>query len=69
MDFHYNKIEKNLEGKYDLLYSDTDSLLVCQIRHENLIKWLFEDQDEFDLSEVTGKFNSDKNTNVLGKFK
>ena len=27
LDFHYNTIHKNLNGYYDLLYSDTDSLV------------------------------------------
>ena len=68
LDFHYNTIHKHFNGSYDLLYSDTDSL-VYQIKHKNLSKWLFEHEDEFDLSEMTGKFKSDKNKNVLGKFK
>ena len=68
LDFQYNTIHKHFNGSYDLLYSDTDSL-VYQIKHKNLNKWLFENEDEFDLSEMTGKFKSDKNKNVLGKFK
>ena len=61
-------MEKHHKGKYDLLYSDTDSL-VYHVKSKNLNKWFFENQDEFDLSEMTGKFMSDGNTNVLGKFK
>ncbi len=68
LDFHYGTIEKKLKGKCDLLYSDTDSL-VYHVKNENLKKWLFGNQDEFDLSEMSGQFRSDKNTNVLGKFK
>jgi len=34
MKFHYNVIHKNLNGKYDLIYSDTDSL-VYHIKHPN----------------------------------
>ena len=68
LDFQFNTIEKKLTGKYDLLYSDTDSL-VYQIRHPNLNKWFFENEDEFDLSSMTGKFRSTKNDNVFGKFK
>jgi hypothetical protein len=68
LDFHYNTIEKKLSGKYDLLYSDTDSL-IYQVRSKNLNKWFHDNEEEFDLSEMTGKFRSDKNTNVLGKFK
>ena len=68
LDFHYNTIEKKLKGKYDLLYSDTDSL-IYQVRVWNLNKWFYDNEDEFDLSEMTGKFKSMKNVNVLGKFK
>ena len=68
MDFHCNTIHKNLEGNYDLLYSDTDSL-IYHIRHRNLYKWLFDNQDEFDLSNLTGKYWSDNNESVLGKMK
>ena len=51
-----------------MLYSDTDSL-IYQIRNKNIYKWLFEHDDEFDLSNLTGKFRSDKNNSVLGKMK
>ena len=68
LDFHYNTIEKHHKGKYDLLYSDTVSL-VYQIKNKNLNQWFYENQSEFDLSEMAVKFRSDKNTNVLGKFK
>ncbi len=68
LDFHYNTIEKEHKWKYDLLYSDTDSL-VYQIKHKNLHKWFYENEDEFDLSEMVGKFRSIKNTNVLGELK
>ncbi len=68
LDFHYGTIEKHHKGKYDLLYSDTDSL-VYHIKSKNLNKWFFENQDEFDLSEMARKFKSEANTNVLGKLK
>jgi len=68
LKFHYNIIEKNLKGKYDLIYSDTDSL-VYHIRHQNFYKWQHENSDEFDLSNLTGKFKKDDNNNILGKFK
>ena len=41
MDFHYNTIQKNFQGKYDLLYSDTDSM-VYQIKIKNFYKWMLE---------------------------
>jgi hypothetical protein len=54
-DFHYNTIEKNFKGKYDLIYSDTDSL-VYYIKHKNFYAWMSEKSEEFDLSNLTGKF-------------
>ncbi len=39
-DFHYNRIHKSFNGSYDLIYSDTDSL-VYQIKHNNFNTWLF----------------------------
>jgi hypothetical protein len=35
MDFHYNVIEKEFHNKYDLIYSDTDSL-VYNITHPDI---------------------------------
>jgi hypothetical protein len=32
MDFHYNVIHKNFEGRYNLIYSATDSFM-CSIQH------------------------------------
>jgi hypothetical protein len=68
LDFHYGTIEKKLKGKYDLLYSDTDSL-VYHIQSKNLNKWFLENEDEFDLSEMDKTIRSNKNANVLDKFK
>ena len=34
LDFHYNVIHKNFEGQYNLIYSDTDSL-VYNIKHDD----------------------------------
>ncbi len=68
LDFHYNTIHKNFAGNYELIYSDTDSL-VYHIKHKNLNKWMLENEDEFDLSNMTGKYKSDKNSGVLGKMK
>ena len=68
LDFHYNTIEAKLKGKYDLLYSDTDSL-VYHVKIKNLNKWFLDNEEEFDLSEMEKKHRSEKNTNVLGKFK
>ncbi len=47
-NFHYNTIGNNFKNNYDLIYSDTDSL-VYYIRHKNFYKWLWENSAEFDL--------------------
>ncbi len=59
LDFHFNTIEATLKGKYDLLYSDTDSL-VYHISTTNLNKWFLDNEDEFDLSEMEKKHRSEK---------
>jgi hypothetical protein len=68
MDFHYNTIHENFKGNYDLLYSDTDSL-IYQIKSPNFLKWMKDHEEEFDLSNLTGKWKSTKNESVLGKMK
>jgi hypothetical protein len=50
MRFHYDVIEKHFHGKYELLYSDTDSL-VYQIYCDDLYNWIKEHKELFDLSE------------------
>jgi hypothetical protein len=49
MDFHYNVIHKNFEGKYNLVYSDTDSL-VYHLYHEDIYEWIKENKQHFDLA-------------------
>ena len=68
LDFHYNTIEANFKGKYNLLYSDTDSL-VYQIEHKNLHKWMKANGNEFDLSNMSDEYKDETNNNVLGKMK
>ena len=50
MEFHYNVIHKEFEGKYNLLYSDTDSL-IYDIRDPDIYKWIGNNKDHFDLSD------------------
>ena len=38
-------------------------------KHKNLNKWVFENEDEFDLSEMTDNFKSNKHKHFLGKSK
>ena len=69
MDFHYNVIEKVFHGKYNLIYSDTDSL-VYRIEHPNIYEWIKDNKTHFDLSEsANDDLRDNTNKKVLGKFK
>jgi hypothetical protein len=50
MDFHYNTIQKNFESNYNLIYSDTDSL-VYSIQHPDIYQWIKDNGQHFDLSD------------------
>ena len=39
MKFHYEVIHKQFEGNYNLLYSDTDSL-IYSIKHSDIYEWV-----------------------------
>ena len=69
MDFHYNVINTEFEGKYNLLYSDTDSL-VYDIQHRDIYDWIKTNKSYFDLSDsMRPDLKDDANNIVLGKFK
>ena len=69
MDFHYNTIHKNFENKYNLIYSDTDSL-VYRIEHDDIYDWIKENKEHFDLSDsIRQDLKDNTNKKVLGKFK
>ena len=69
LDFHYNVIHKNFEGQYNLIYSDTDSL-VYNIKHDDIYEWIKDNREHFDLSESVRPVMLDTtNKKVLGKFK
>ena len=48
MKFHYDIIHNSFEGRYNLIYSDTDSL-VYNIQHDNIYEWIKENKTHFDL--------------------
>ena len=50
MDFNYNVIHKNFEGRYNLVYSDTDSFMYL-IQHDDIYEWIKDNKQYFDLSE------------------
>ena len=69
MDFHYNTIHKNFEGRYNLIYSDTDSL-VYSIQHEDIYEWIKDNKEHFDLSDsIRPDMKDNANKKVLGKYK
>jgi hypothetical protein len=69
MDFHYNVIQKNFQGKYHLIYSDTDSL-VYYFEHEDIYDWIKKNPQHFDLSDsARADMRDNTNKKVLGKFK
>ena len=69
MDFHYNVIQKNFHGNYNLLYSDTDSL-VYSIRCPDIYDWMNKNRHHFDLSEtVRPEMLDTTNKKVIGKMK
>ena len=69
MKYHYDVIEKQFKGRYELLYSDTASL-VYQIYCEDLYEWMGENKGLFDLSEsVNPNLRDDANRRKLGVMK
>jgi hypothetical protein len=69
MDFHYNTIHKNFESNYNLIYSDTDSL-VYSIQHPDIYQWIRDNGQHFDLSDSKrSDMRDNTNKKVLGKFK
>ena len=50
LDFHYNVINKEFENNYNLIYSDTDSL-VYNIKTPDLYDWIKHNKKYFDLSD------------------
>ena len=39
MKFHYDIVHNSCQGRYNLIYSDTDSL-VFNIHHDNIYQWI-----------------------------
>ena len=50
MKFHYDVIHHSFEGRYNLIYSDTDSL-VYNIQHNNIYQWIKGSKTHLDLSD------------------
>ena len=50
MNFHYNVIHETFKTNYNLLYSDTDSL-IYSIQHDDIYEWIKNNKQYFDLSD------------------
>ena len=50
MKFHDDIIHNSFEGRYNLIYSDTDSL-VYNIQHDNIYQWIKDNKTHVDLSD------------------
>jgi hypothetical protein len=69
MEFHYGVIEKEFKNKYELIYSDTDSM-VYNFKHPDIYDWIKNNKHHFDLSESERPDLKDNtNKKVLGIFK
>jgi hypothetical protein len=69
MEFHYDVVEKEFQNKYELIYSDTDSM-VYNFKHDDIYEWIKNNKHHFDLSESERPDLKDNtNKKVLGKFK
>jgi len=69
-DFFYNELKKQYGGKCELLYTDTDSLLL-EIETEDFYKDMEEKKDLYDTSDYPKEhpLHSNANKKVLGKMK
>ena len=69
-DFFYNTLKKRYGDECELIYTDTDSLLL-EIETEDIYKDMGDQQDLFDTSDYPKEhpLHSDANKKVLGKMK
>ena len=47
MKFHYDVIHQNFENKYNLIFSDTESL-VYNFKHDGMYEWIKQNREHFD---------------------
>lgn len=69
-DFHYNVMKPKYGDKIQLLMTDTDSF-VYKIETEDFYKDMYDDKDNYDMSEYDKDYQyyDETNKKVLGKFK
>ena len=69
MEFHYDVIHENFKDNYNLIYSDTDSL-VYSIQHPDIYEWIKHNNKHFDLSDsLRPDMKNNDNKKVVGKMK
>ena len=69
MQFRYEAIRESFEGRYSLIYTDTDSL-VYDIRHHDINQWIGQHREHFDLNDSKrADLQDDTTKKVSGKFK
>jgi hypothetical protein len=69
-DFYYNTLQKKYDNKVELLYTDTDSLIL-HIQTDDVYDDLLEIKDQLDFSDypIYHKCYDKTNKKVIGKFK
>ena len=70
LDFYYNHLKNKYGDRCNLLYTDTDSLLL-EIKTEDIYKDMSEDKDLYDFSNYSSNYfiYFDVNKNVIDTFK
>ena len=71
-DFYYKRLEPLRQNKVQLHYMDTDSFVLSfDTQLENLLEFLKQNKDEFDLSEIDRphELYDPVNKKVIGKMK
>ena len=69
MNFHYNVIHETFKTNYNLLYSDTDSL-IYSIQHDDIYEWIKNNKQYFDLSDsLRPDLKDNTNKKVYEKMK
>ena len=69
MEFHYGVVEKEFKDKYELIYSDIDSM-VYNFKHPDIYDWIKNNKQHFDLAgSMRPDLKDPTNDKALGKFK
>jgi hypothetical protein len=69
MDFHYNVIDEQYKGQYELIYGDTDSFTYLFKCSDVLMILLVQIKNILVYQTCNGKMQDAINKKVVGKFK